>query len=44
MTMLNLDDESVKDFAKFLIEKGTNVNIADVELRTPLHILAANKI
>jgi ankyrin repeat protein len=42
--MLNLDDESVIDFAKFLIEKGANVNIADVELRTPLHILAANKI
>lgn len=41
MTMLNLEEPSVVEFAAYLIEKGADVNLGDVNQRTPLHILAA---
>jgi ankyrin repeat protein len=40
MAMLNLEDSTCVEFAKFLISKGADVNLGDVEFVTPLHILA----
>lgn len=40
MAMLNLEDSGCVEFAKFLLSKGADVNLGDVELVTPLHILA----
>jgi len=43
MAMLNLEEPSCIDFAKFLLDKGADVNMGDVDMTTPLHILAAFK-
>ena len=44
MAMLNLEEPQVLEFAAFLIAKGADVNLGDVNKRTPLHILAAYKV
>lgn len=40
LSMLSLDEESV-DFVKYLLKKGANPDIADLEGKTALHYLAA---
>jgi ankyrin repeat protein len=44
MAVLNLEEPKVVEFAAYLIEKGADVNLGDVNKRTPLHLLAANVI
>jgi len=41
--MLNLEEPNCVEFARFLLDKGANVNLGDVDQVTPLHILAAYK-
>jgi ankyrin repeat protein len=43
MAMLNLEEPTCIEFTKFLISKGADVNLGDVNMVTPLHILAAYK-
>lgn len=43
MAMLNLEEPTCIEFTKFLISKGADVNLGDVSMVTPLHILAAYK-
>jgi ankyrin repeat protein len=40
MALVDLTDDEVVDFIKFLISKGANVNTADLKGLTPLHLLA----
>jgi ankyrin repeat protein len=40
MAMLDIEEPKCVEFAKFLIEKGADVNLGDVDKTTPLHILA----
>lgn len=39
LSMLSLDEESV-DFIKYLLQKGANLNIVDLEGQGPLHYIA----
>lgn len=39
LSLFSLDEETA-DFVKYLIKKGANVNIADLEGQTALHYLA----
>lgn len=41
MAMLNLEEPNCVEFAKYLLDKGADPNLGDVDSRTPLHILAA---
>ncbi len=43
MLMIDLTDASCVDFAKFLLEKGANPNINDLDGNTALHMLAGYK-
>lgn len=43
MAMLDIEEPNCVDFAKFLIDKGANINLGDVDQTTPLHILAQTK-
>lgn len=43
MAMLNLEEPNCIEFAKFLLEKGADINMGDVDGTRPLHILAAYK-
>ena len=40
MALVDLTDDDVVDFIKFLISKGANVNITDLQGNNPLHLLA----
>lgn len=40
MAMLNIEDATSIDFAKFLLDKGADLNMGDVSQVTPLHVLA----
>lgn len=43
MACVDLSADDVTDFVKFLLSKGANPNLADLEGQTPLHILATYK-
>lgn len=43
MACVDLTADDVTDFVKFLLSKGANPNLADLEGQTPLHILATYK-
>lgn len=40
MALVDLTDDEVVEFVKFLINKGANVNTQDLDGNTPLHLLA----
>jgi len=40
MACVDLSKPGILDFIKFLLEKGANPNLADLEGKTPLHNLA----
>lgn len=44
MNMIDLSEPSCVNFAKYLLDKGADANIADVDGNTPLHRLAAYKV
>jgi len=44
MTMIDLSEPSCVNFAKYLLDKGADPNIGDLDGNTPLHTLAAYKI
>lgn len=44
MNMIDLSEPSCVNFAKYLLEKGADPNIADVDGNTALHRLAAYKV
>ena len=44
MNMIDLSEPSCVNFAKYLLDKGADPNIADVDGNTPLHRLAAYKV
>ena len=44
MNMIDLSEPSCVNFAKYLLDKGADLNIADVDGNTPLHRLAAYKV
>jgi ankyrin repeat protein len=44
MNMIDLSEPSCVNFAKYLLEKGADPNVADVDGNTPLHRLAAYKV
>jgi len=44
MNMIDLSEPSCVNFAQFLLDKGADPNIADVDGNTPLHILASYKV
>jgi len=44
MNMIDLTEPSCVNFAKYLLDKGADPNIADVDGNTPLHRLAAYKV
>jgi ankyrin repeat protein len=41
MAVMNLEEPNCVDFVKFLLDKGADPNMGDVNKVTPLHILAA---
>ena len=43
MIMIDLTDSQSVEFAKFLLERGANPNICDLDGNTALHILAGYK-
>ena len=43
MALLNIEDNSCLEFTKYLIDKGADVNMGDVEKESPLHVLARTK-
>jgi ankyrin repeat protein len=43
MACFDLSADNVSDFVKFLMSKGADPNLADLEGYTPLHILATYK-
>lgn len=43
MAMLDIEEPKCVEFAKFLIEKGADVNLGDVNKTAPLHILAQTR-
>ena len=43
MACVDLSADEVTDFVKFLLSKGADPNLADLEGQTPLHILATYK-
>jgi len=43
MACVDLTADNVSDFVKFLLSKGADPNLADLEGQTPLHILATYK-
>lgn len=43
MAMLNLEEAGCVEFSKFLLDKGADINLGDINGVTPLHILAAYK-
>ena len=40
---MNLEEPNCFELVKFLLDKGANPNLGDVEKVTPLHLLAATK-
>jgi len=44
INMIDLSEPSCVNFAKYLLDKGADPNIADVDGNTPLHRLAAYKV
>ena len=40
MALVDLTDDEVVEFVRFLISKGANVNTQDLQGNTPLHLLA----
>ena len=44
MSLMNIAEASCFDFTKYLLDKGANVNMADVNSESPLHILAKTKV
>lgn len=43
MIMIDLTDSQSVEFAKFLLERGANPNICDLDGNTALHLLAGYK-
>ena len=43
MVILDIGEPNCVDFARFLLNKGADINLADVDQATPLHVLAATK-
>jgi hypothetical protein len=43
MALMNIEDSSCLEFIKYLMDKGADVNMGDVDKRRPLHVLARTK-